>query len=125
MGRIKIKLNNLDKIAEVLQEQYNEADKSIVDVERHLNKLSNSVDLNNEIADAKAKIAKAINDFLKTRHEAISKKLEIAKMMIEIHKYNGNIDAINNYGDTGVFTIEQLQEQFDKPDDDKEEYTLN
>lgn len=92
--RYKLKLNSIDKIEELLQELYNEADKNIVEIQNQLNKLNTSVDLNNEIADAKAKIAKAINDFINSKDKAIGRKLEIAKLMTEIHKYNGNISAV-------------------------------
>ena len=65
--RYKLKLNSLDKIEELLQELYNEADKNIVEVQNQINKINSSVDLNQEISDGKAKIAKAINDFINSK----------------------------------------------------------
>ena len=47
--------------------------------------------LNEEIVDAKAKYAKAMNDYIANKDKAIGRKLEIAKLMSEILKYNGNI----------------------------------
>jgi flagellar biosynthesis/type III secretory pathway protein FliH len=44
----------------LLQELYEEADKNIVEIQNEINKLTNSVQLNEEIMDAKAKYAKAI-----------------------------------------------------------------
>lgn len=93
--KFKVQLNSLSKIEELLQELYNEADKNIVEAQNQLNKLNASVNLNNEIADSKAKIAKAINDYIKTKDAAIGRKLEIAKLMTEIHKHNGNPGKIN------------------------------
>lgn len=128
--RYKLKLNSLDKIEELLQELYNEADKNIVEIQNQLNKLTMSVDMNNEIADAKSKIAKAINDYIKSKDNAIGRKLEIAKLMTEIHKYNGNVSAV--MADTGFSCdIETLKTMYADTDEnnikttDKEEYSLN
>ena len=43
--RYKLRLNSLDKIEELLQELYNEADKNIVEIQNQMNKLSNSVEI--------------------------------------------------------------------------------
>ena len=51
--RYKLKLNSVEKIEELLQELYEEADKNIVEIQNEMNKLANSVELNNEIVDAK------------------------------------------------------------------------
>lgn len=89
--KYKLKLNSIDKIEELLQELYEESDKIIVEIQNEMNKLSTSVQLNNEIVDAKAKYAKAMNDFITNKDKAIGRKLDIAKLMSEILKYNGNI----------------------------------
>lgn len=89
--KYKLKLNSIDKIEELLQELYEESDKIIVEIQNEMNKLSASVQLNNEIVDAKAKYAKAMNDFITNKDKAIGRKLDIAKLMSEILKYNGNI----------------------------------
>lgn len=89
--RYKLKLNSVEKIEELLQELYEEADKNIVEIQTEMNKLSNSVELNDEIVDAKAKYAKAMNDFITNKDKAIGRKLDIAKLMSEILKYNGNV----------------------------------
>lgn len=89
--KYKLKLNSSEKIEELLQELYEEADKNIVEIQNEMNKLSNSVQLNEEIVDAKAKYAKAMNDFISNKDKAIGRKLEIAKLMSEILKFNGNV----------------------------------
>lgn len=119
--RYRLKLNSIDKIEELLQELYNESDKIIVEIQNNLNKLVMSVDLNNEIADAKAKIAKAINDYIKSKDNAIGRKLEIAKLMTEIHKYNGNISAVASNNEF-VCDIETLKTMYS---DDTEEKSDN
>jgi hypothetical protein len=89
--KYKLKLNSVEKIEELLQELYEEADKNIVEIQNEMNKLSNSVQLNDEIVDAKAKYAKAMNDYISNKDKAIGRKLDIAKLMSEILKYNGNV----------------------------------
>lgn len=126
--RYKLKLNSLDKIEELLQELYNEADKNIVETQNQINKLNSSVDLNNEIADSKAKIAKAINDFINSKDKAIGRKLEIAKLMTEIHKYNGNVAAVavNNEFNCDIETLKTMYASSnEETTDDREEYEIN
>lgn len=42
--------------------------------------------------ESKSKYAKAINDYLKIKNDAISRKLEIAKLLTEIVKHNGSLE---------------------------------
>lgn len=88
--RYKLSLNSVSKLQELLQEQYDEADRNIIEIQLEMNKLANSVELNNEIIEAKAKYAKAMNDFIASKDKAIGRKLEIAKLMSEIIKHNGD-----------------------------------
>ena len=90
----KIKLNSVDNIQELLQEQYNEACSTIMQIQNEINKLTQSINLNDEVMDAKTKYAKAINDFITNKDKAIGRKLEIAKLMNEIVKYNGKVKKI-------------------------------
>ena len=41
--------------------------------------------------DSKSKYAKAINDYLGMKDKAIAKKLDIAKILSEIYKHNGDV----------------------------------
>ena len=97
--KYKLKLNSVEKIEELLQELYEEADKNIVEIQNEMNKLSNSVQLSEEIVDAKAKYAKAMNDYISNKDKAIGRKLDIAKLMSEILKYNGNVKLAVTEGD--------------------------
>lgn len=90
----KLKLNSVEKIEELLQELYNESNKMVTEVQEQMNKLSSSVSLNNEPMDAKAKYSKAMNDFLSNKEKAIARKLDIAKLMSEILKFQGNMKAV-------------------------------
>lgn len=91
LKRYKLKLNSSEKIEELLQELYNEACKNIETIQNEMNKLSSSINLNEEIVDSKTKYAKAMNDFITNKDKAIGRKLEIAKLMSEILKFNGNV----------------------------------
>ena len=97
--RYKLKLNSAQKVEELLQELYDEADKNIVEIQNEMNKLANSVQLDQEIVDAKAKYAKAMNDFITNKDKAIGRKLDIAKLMSEILKFNGNVKLAVTEGD--------------------------
>ena len=97
--RYKLKLNSAQKIEELLQELYDEADKNIVEIQNEMNKLANSVQLDQEIVDAKAKYAKAMNDFITNKDKAIGRKLDIAKLISEILKFNGNVKLAITEGD--------------------------
>ena len=97
--KYKLKLNSAQKIEELLQELYDEADKNIVEIQKEMNKLANSVQLDQEIVDAKAKYAKAMNDFITNKDKAIGRKLDIAKLMSEILKFNGNVKLAVTEGD--------------------------
>ena len=125
--KYRLRVNSIDKIEELLQEIYDEADQTIVEVQNQLNKLTSSIDLNNEIADAKAKLAKAINDYINTKHKALNHKEEIAKLLIELHKYNGNVSAVNDSGvfDTGDWEALKTMMNEDEAKEDKEEYRLS
>ena len=90
----KLKLNSIEKIEELLQELYNESNKMVNEIQEQMNKLSFSADLNNQPMDAKAKYSKAMNDFLSNKEKAIGRKLDIAKLMSEIIKFNGNMKAV-------------------------------
>ena len=95
----KLKLNSIEKVEELLQELYNETNKMVNEIQEQMNKLSSSVSLNQEPMDAKAKYSKAMNDFLSNKEKAISRKLDIAKLMAEILKFNGNMKAVMQESD--------------------------
>lgn len=117
--RFKIKLNSPEKIEELLQELYNEACKNIEEIQTQMNKVANSVQLNDEIMDAKAKYAKAMNDFIVSKDKAIGRKLEIAKLLSEILKYNGNLTKASENSDIfNSFKWDDLQKMAQEEDDD-------
>lgn len=92
---LKIKLNNIQNLEALLQEMYDETSKNINEIQNEINKLSMSTTLNDEIMDAKVKYAKAMNDYSSNKNKALSTKMDIAKLMAEVIKFNGNIKKMN------------------------------
>lgn len=130
--RYKLRLNSLDKIEELLQELYNEADKNIVEIQNQMNKLSNSVALNDEIMDSKTKYAKAMNDFITNKDKAIGRKLDIAKLMTEIHKFNGDVrkmvdneESVGNWEDLKEVVESTTNDGNDQETVETDSYSIN
>ena len=96
LKKLKIKLNNPARLEDLLQELYSEACQNIEQIQTEMNKLSNSIRLNDEIMDAKTKYAKAMNDYIANKGKAINIKLDIAKLMSEVIKYQGNVNKTLN-----------------------------
>ena len=129
MGKIlkqyKLKLNSKEKIEELLQEIYVEACKNIEEAQREINRISMSTDLNAEIIDGKSKYAKAINDFIATKDKAISRKLEIAKLMSDVMKFNGDVNRAFAADDIPESWSDVIDSLPDTPSDNKPvEYML-
>jgi hypothetical protein len=131
LKRYKLKLNSAEKIEELLQELYNETCKNIEAIQNEMNKLSNSINLNNEIVDSKTKYAKAMNDFITNKDKAIGRKIEIAKLMSEILKFNGNVsktfeesEAVGDWSELMDMVNKNGNESNDKQEE-KIEYKLN
>lgn len=120
--RYKVKLNSLSKIEELLQELYNESDKNIIEIQNQMNKLSSSVSLNDEIMEAKTKYAKAMNDFIANKDKAIGRKMDIAKLMTEIHKFNGDVKSMAE-NEESVGNWENLKSEVYSVDDEAEDKT--
>ena len=97
MADTKIRVNSLERIEQILQETYDLTVKEINEIQNEMNKLVNSSPLATATFDDKAKYAKAVHDFIKDKTEAIKMRLDIAKFMGEIYKYDGNVSkAIND-----------------------------
>jgi predicted nucleic acid-binding Zn-ribbon protein len=126
--KYKLKLNSLGNLEILLQELYDETSKNIVEIQNEINKLSNSTLLNQEIMDGKAKYAKAMNDFSSNKNKALATKMDIAKIMAEVIKFNGNLKKMNdeseevpNWGDF-VSNINNMAEAQDMTDNRVETY---
>ena len=110
--KLQIRLNSIEKIEQLLQESYDLTCKQINDIQNEMNKLSNSCNLADVTIEEKTKYAKAMNDFIGSREKAITKKFDIAKLMAEIVKHNGDInETLNdkNAMKNSSFNIEELR----------------
>lgn len=126
LKQYRLKLDSKEKIEELLQEIYAEACKNIEEAQNEINKITHSTDLNSEIIDGKAKYAKAINDFIATKDKAINRKFEIAKLMTEVIKFNGNIQKAFTEGDVPGDWGDFVDDSPNTPNDNNKtiEYTL-
>lgn len=95
MKYLKLRVNNLTILEALLQELYDESTKNIYEIQNEMNRLSNSVQLNEEIMDSKVKYAKAMNDYSSNKNKALGTKLDVAKLMAELYKFQGNIKKMN------------------------------
>lgn len=122
MARFKIEINNANNIRELLQIAYNLADEQLIQAQNEINKLASATQLQNEVMDSKAKYAKAMNDYMGIKDKAISKKMEIAKLLTEILTHNGNVGGVQD----GVapikqsFDITKIKEMVKSMHDEKE-----
>jgi hypothetical protein len=96
--RIKVRLNSVEKIEEVLQEVYDQACRQINEVQNEINKLINSTNLASEdfTMEDKAKYFKAIHDLTGDKKSAIQTKLDIVKFMGEMVKHGGDAKSVVN-----------------------------
>lgn len=91
MGKLKIEINDVQSLKDLLQEIYNLANEQIVQVQNEINKLSTATQLQEEPMEARGKYAKAINDYLGLKDKAISKKIDVAKILSDVVNHNGDI----------------------------------
>lgn len=94
--KYKLTLNDVNNLQDLMQELYDESTKNINEIQNEINKLSQSTQLNDEMMDAKTKYAKAMNDFSSNKNKALTLKLDIAKLMAEIIKFNGNMKKVTD-----------------------------
>jgi len=124
MGKFKIELNDAQNIREVLQIAYNLSDAQINQSQNEINKIANATRLQDEVMESKAKYGKIVNDYLSIIDKAISKKVEIAKLMTEILHHNGNIgSALSDSQTVGKqsFDLSKIKEMVKNMHNEKEQ----
>ena len=113
LKNFKIELNSAQNLRDLLQQVMELADEQINQVQDEINKLTNLTNLTEEAMDGKSRYAKAINDFLVTKNKATSQKIEVARMLQEVIKHNG--DVKESLEDTkSSFNISDLQNLVDE-----------
>ena len=123
MGKFKLELNDAQNLRDLLQNTYNLAEEQIVQAQNEINRLSNASRLQDEPMEARTKYAKAINDYLGIKDKAISKKLDIAKIMSDVLHYNGNVQQALDEGaniKNMDFNFDDIKKMVDESYQDKE-----
>lgn len=124
MAKFKIELNDSQNVRDVLQKAYDLSDAQITQAQNEINKLANATKLQDEVMDSKSKYSKAINDYLSIIDKAISKKVEIAKLMTEILHHNGNVGAAlsdNQMVGKQSFDLSKVKEMVKNMHEEKEQ----
>lgn len=125
MAKFKIELNNIDNIRELLQNAYEASDSQIVQAQSEINKLANSTKLQDVSIQEKKDYAKAINDYLNVKDKAISKKLEIAKLMSDICKNGNEAQKENEVASFSSFNFDNIRDILDNESNKTETFKLN
>lgn len=97
--KFTVKLNSNDKIEQLLQESYNLACQQHTQIQNEINKIANTTVIKDLDIDGKEKYAKIMNNYMGLQQKAIAQKFDIAKLLAEIVKNNG--DVKKSIGDIG------------------------
>ena len=122
MPKFKIELNDAGNVRDILQQAYDLSNEQIIQAQNEINKLANATNLHEEVMESRTKYAKAINDYLGMKDKAISKKMEIAKLMTDILHHGGNLggtESTSNGKQTFDFT--KIKEMVKNMHDENEE----
>lgn len=123
--KLKIEISSSENLRDLLQETYDLADAQIIQAQNEINKLANSTRLTDEVMEGKTKYAKSMCDYMGIKDKAISKKLEIAKLMAELCKHNGDTTVKEMDTSFGSFNFDNIREMLDKEEDKTEMIKLN
>lgn len=122
MPKFKIELNDAGNVRDILQQAYDLSNEQIIQAQNEINKLANATNLHEEVMESRTKYAKAINDYLGMKDKAISKKMEIAKLMTDILHHGGNLGGTES-ASTGkqTFDFTKIKEMVKNMHDENEE----
>ena len=88
-----VKVNNIDKVEQLLQETYNLACQQYTQIQDEINKVANTTKLKELDIDGKEKYGKVMSNYISLQQKSINQKFDIAKLMAEIIKHNGDING--------------------------------
>lgn len=95
--KYNVKLNNIDKIEQLLQETYELACQQHTSIQNEINKIMNTTVVNNLDIDGKEKYGKIMKEYFSLQQKSISLKMDVAKLMSEVLKHNGDVNkALEN-----------------------------
>ena len=78
-----VKLNNIDKIEQLLQETYNLACQQFIQIQNEINKVANSTKLSELDIDGKEKYGKIMNNYIAMQKKSITQKESFAYYFIQ------------------------------------------
>lgn len=90
-NKYHVKLNNVDKIEQLLQETYDLACQQHVAIQNEINKIMNTTVVNDLDIDGKEKYGKIMKEYFTLQQKSINIKVDVAKLMSEIIKHNGDV----------------------------------
>ena len=100
MKKYSVRLNNVEKIEQLLQETYDLACYQYNQIQTEINKISNSTILNELDIDG---------NYLNLQQKSTLQKFDIAKLMSEVLKHQGNVDeALNDMNKSKIATTLDL-----------------
>lgn len=89
--KYSVKLNNVQKIEDLLQETYNQACQQHTAIQEEINKLAGSTTFKDLDIDGKEKYGKIMSNYFTLQQKAIGQKFDIAKLMAEVVKHGGDV----------------------------------
>lgn len=123
-----VKLNNLDKIEQLLQETYELASQQYTLIQAEMNSLTNTTVLKDLDIAGKAEYSKCMTNYMKLQQQSVTQKLDIAKLMGEVMKQHGDvkkaIEAKKNDTTLDYGALKRLAKEANTSNN-KEEYHLN
>lgn len=106
-----VRLNNNDKIEQLLQETYNQACKQYNAIQEEINKIVSTTKLNDLDIEGKERYGKIMSNYITLMQKAISQKFDIAKLLSEIVKYSGDVkEALESNKQITSINIAKLKE---------------
>ena len=127
--KFSIKLNNVNKIEQLLQETYDLACQQSRQIQDEINKISNTTVIKSLDIEGKEKYAKIMNNYMALLQKSTTQKFDIAKLMAEVVKHNGDIngalnDSKNNSSTLDLKKLRDLARSVATTSNEKELYTL-
>lgn len=127
--KIKVRLNSNEKLEELTQEIYDQYCRALQEIQNEISKLISSTNLGAEDfnMDDKAKYFKAMHDLQGDKKAALQGKTEVAKLMAEVLKHNGNgKEALNDkaFGKRTSLNLNEIKAAMSGGDDDSDTYNL-
>jgi hypothetical protein len=125
--KFSVKLNNNEKIEQLLQETYDQCCRQHNSIQDEMNKLSSSTVFKDLDIDGKEKYSKAMANYFKLQQNAITQKYDIAHLMAEVVKHGGNVkdatDAMKNQPTTlDLNKLRKLAEDAASKNAERQEY---